>query len=399
MNYEGAFESCLGQIKQENRYREFVTLSRMVGNLPYALWHNNGKEQEVIVWCSNDYLGMSHHPQVLQAFKDAAVTYGVGSGGTRNISGTTHPHVLLEKTMADLHKKEAALLFSSGYAANEGTLSVLCKIFKNLHVFSDEKNHASIIQGLRHAQKHIFKHNDVADLQKALQAAPADAPKLIVVESIYSMSGNIAPLKEICALAKEFNSLLYVDEVHAMGVYGPKGAGLVAQFELEDHVDIVQGNFAKGYGVVGGYIAASALIVDCIRSSASSFIFTTSLPPAVSMAILTCVNHLSKSDSERCTLWNNVQLLKQLLINEHIPVLSNSGHIIPILVGDPLKCKQLSRRLLHEFGIYVQPINYPTVPRGEEMLRITVTTYHTHEMIYELVQALRSLWNQDVEAA
>lgn len=399
MNYKGAFESCLEQIKQENRYREFVTLSRMVGNLPYALWHNQGKEQEVIVWCSNDYLGMSHHPQVLQAFKDGAVTYGVGSGGTRNISGTTHPHVLLEKTMADLHKKEAALLFSSGYAANEGALSVICKIFKNLHVFSDEKNHASIIQGVRHAQKHIFKHNDVADLQRALEAAPAGGAKLIVVESIYSMTGIIAPLKEICTLAKQFNCLLYVDEVHAMGVYGPKGSGLVAQFELEDQVDIIQGNFAKGYGVVGGYIAANALIVDCIRSSASSFIFTTSMPPAVSMAILACVNHLSKSDSERCTLWNNVQLLKQLLINEHIPVLSNSGHIIPILVGDPVKCRQLSKRLLHDFGIYVQSINYPTVPRGEEMLRITVTSYHTQEMIYELVHALRSLWNQDMEAA
>ena len=400
MIYESVFKSKLDHIKQENRYREFVSLSRVVGNMPYAIWHDEEDfEKEVIVWCTNDYLGMSHHPKVLDAFKDGALTYGVGSGGTRNISGTLYHHGKLEELVAKLHSKEAGLLFTSGYTANEGALSAVIKAFDDMIVFSDEKNHSSIIHGVRSggAQKHVFLHNDIDALERLLNLYPEDQPKLIVVTSVYSMHGDFAPLEKLCELSKKYNALLYVDEVHAVGLYGDSGAGLCEHLGLSDDIDIIQGNFAKAYGVVGGYIAATNAVVDYIRSSASSFIFTTSLPPSITLASYASVSYLMESQSERNLLWSNVALLKETLDKTNLPYLRNNGHIVPVLVNGALRCKSICKRLLHEFGIYVQPINYPTVKKGEEMVRITVTPYHTKSMIFDLVHALEEVLYKPTE--
>ncbi|CAO5675868.1 MAG: 5-aminolevulinate synthase [Holosporales bacterium] len=399
MPYEHLLSVKLQQIRDENRYRKFVALSRIVGNLPYATWHNkeSNEEQEVIVWCTNDYLGMSHHKEVLQAFKEGCLTYGVGSGGTRNISGTAHPHVMLEQTMADLHKKEAGLLFVSGYAANEGALSSLANILGDAVIFSDEKNHASIIQGIKlsKCEKRVYAHNDMAQLEEMLKEYPIEKPKIIVVVSVSSMRGDFAPLRELCALKKKYNALLFVDEVHAVGMYGPRGAGLISHFELEDDVDIIQGNFAKGYGVIGGYIAASSIIIESIRLHASSFIFTTSIPPAVALASQASVKHLAENDQERQMLWKRVKMLKKALSETTVNFVENESHMVPVIIGDAKKCLIFCYRLLNEHGIYVQPINYPTVPIGQEMIRLTVTPFHTEDMILELVESLQKIWTEE----
>lgn len=404
LNYDHAFNAELVKLKEEGRYREFVPLSRMMGDFPYALWHcNETQQKEVVVWCTNDYLNMSHNKQVVRAFQEAAQYFGVGSGGTRNIAGTSYPHLLLENEMADLHQKDAALTFSSGYAANEGALSALSNAFKDMIIFSDEKNHASMIQGIREGKGayKIFKHNDMVHLESLIKDLPLSQPKLIAVTSVYPMLGDFANLEELCDLAEQYNALLYVDEVHAMGIYGPEGDGLVAHFNLQDKVHIIQGNFAKGYGAIGGYIAGSASIVDYIRSFASSFIFTTSLPPATTQAALESVKYLRKSAIEREKLWQNVALLKDSLRHHHVPFIKNESHIVAVIIGGASHCKHFCDRLLIEYGIYLQPINYPTVPLGQEMVRITITPEHSLEMINALAQALNELLNENkrLEAA
>lgn len=395
MNYNQFFASHLQQLRQEGRYRVFADLERPVGEAPYAYWHHEGGKEKVVVWCSNDYLGMSHHPEVIMAAHDAVTTYGVGSGGTRNISGTAHPHVLLEEAVADFHQKESALIFSSGYTANEATLSCLLRHLPNIIAFSDEKNHASVIQGISHsgAKKAIFKHNDLADLEAKLKQYPLEQPKLVVITSIYSMSGDIAPLRDICRLAKEHNALTYVDEVHAVGMYGQHGAGIIEQEGLQDLVDIIQGNFAKGFGVVGGYIAGSELLVDFVRSTASGFIFTTSIPPATAIAALKSLEIIATDDQLRQTFWDNVNYFKQQLLKTHLPYEITDSHIVPIVIGDARICREICDTLLHEDKIYIQPINYPTVPVGQERLRITVTPAHTHDHIDQLVAALVQICN------
>ena len=367
MDYTRFFDDQIQLLKQEGRYRIFADLERLVGEAPLAMWHSSHGPRKVIVWCSNDYLGMSHHPDVVQAMVEAVEAYGAGSGGTRNISGTAHPHVLLEQEVAELHGKEQALLFSSGYMANEATISALAESLPECVVLSDEKNHASIIQGVRlsRAEKRIFKHNDLKDLATHLASLNPHQPKLIVCISVYSMDGDFAPIHDICDLAKKYNALTYLDEVHAVGLYGPKGAGVAAALGVQDRVDIIQANFAKAYGVVGGYIAGDKSLVDYVRSSASGFIFTTSLPPAVAAAIRASVAHLKNDETLRSRLWDNVALLKQLLEKTSLPYVKCPTHIIPVVVGDAILCRQVCDRLLQDYGIYVQPINYPTVPKGK----------------------------------
>lgn len=396
MNYTHFFEEKLQYLKAESRYRIFTQLERVVGQEPYALWHTGDTKQKIIVWCSNDYLGMSHHPQVVDAFSKGAATYGVGAGGTRNISGTCHQHVLLEQTVACLHNKEAGLVFTSGYTANEATLCALGEHLPHCVFFSDEKNHASMIQGIRHshAEKYVFSHNNMGDLKKKLQDTPKDRPKIIACVSVYSMDGDIAPLADICDLAHQHNALIFLDEVHAVGIYGPGGSGVATQMGLQDSIHIIQGNFAKAYGVVGGYIAGQSALVDFVRSYASGFIFTTSLPPATAMAARTSIEVLQESDDLRERLWQNVAYMKRCLEKTNIYFESKGSHILPIIVGDAEKCRILSRRLLDEYGHYLQPINYPTVPKGKERLRLTVTPQHTEEMMESLAQALNALWPQ-----
>lgn len=396
IDYNSFFSQHLTTLKTEGRYRIFANLERQVGKAPYALWHkNNGETQEVVVWCSNDYLGMSHHPEVISAFQQAAGNYGVGSGGTRNISGTAHLHYQLEKTLADLHNKEAALVLSSGYAANEAALSALGEGLPNCVFFSDEKNHASMIQGIRHskAEKIIFKHNDMLDLRKKLESVDPNRPKVIAVVSVYSMDGDLAPLKQICDLAKEFKALTYLDEVHATGIYGPEGNGVAAHLDLLDQIDIIQSNFAKAYGVIGGYIAGSKSLVDFVRSYASGFIFTTSLPPAIVAAAQKSIEILKNDHSYQQKLWENVNYLKEKLRKTNVSFIDSPSHIVPVVVGDAFACQQLAHELLNNFNLYVQPINYPTVPKGQERLRLTVTPFHTFEMIENLVNALTVLWD------
>lgn len=396
MDYTQFFDDQIRLLKQEGRYRIFADLERLVGEAPYALWHSVAGSRKVIVWCSNDYLGMSHHPDVVKAMAEAVETYGAGSGGTRNISGTAHPHVLLEQDVAELHGKEQGLIFSSGYVANEATISTLAEGLPNCVVLSDEKNHASIIQGIRlsRAEKRIFKHNDLKDLERHLASLDLHQPKLIVCISVYSMDGDFVPIEGICDLAKKYNALTYLDEVHAVGLYGPRGAGVAAALGVQDRIDIIQANFAKAYGVIGGYIAGSKSLVDYIRSSASGFIFTTSLPPAVAAAVRASIAHLRDNDDLRKRLWDNVTLLKQLLEKTNLPYVKCPTHIIPVVVGDAALCRQVCDKLLQDYGIYVQPINYPTVPVGQERLRLTVTPYHTQKMIHELVGALEDIWQK-----
>lgn len=394
MDYDHIFSTHLQSLKAEGRYRIFADLERLVGEAPYALWHAPEGKKKVIVWCTNDYLGMSQHPEVIEAMTKAATRYGAGSGGTRNISGTSHSHVMLEQEVADLHGKEGGLIFTSGYNANEATISALAQALPNCVVLSDEKNHASIIQGIRsgRCERRIFRHNDLADLRENLESIDPKRPKIIAFISVYSMDGDIAPIQGICDLAKEFNAITYLDEVHAVGLYGAEGAGIASHYGLKDRIDIIQANFAKAYGVIGGYIAGSAPLVDYVRSAASGFIFTTSLPPGVVAAAHKSISILRKDTTLRNKLWHNVEILKTRLEKSTVPFQCVNSHIIPVIVGNAAQCHNACDILRREYDIYVQPINYPTVPRGQERLRLTVTPNHTPEMIHHLVDALEDIW-------
>jgi 5-aminolevulinate synthase len=393
--YDEILADAIGRLKSEGRYREFADICRIRGRFPRALYRGQGAEREVTVWCSNDYLGMGQHPAVLKAMHEAIDDVGAGSGGTRNISGTTHYHVELERELADLHGKGAALLFNSGYMANEATLSSLVRALPNCIVLSDELNHASMIEGIRHGggEKLIWRHNDLADLETKLKTLAGDRPKLIAFESVYSMDGDIAPLKEICALAKRYGALTYLDEVHAVGMYGPRGGGIAEREGLLDQIDIIEGTLAKAFGLMGGYIAANATIIDAIRSFAPGFIFTTSIAPAIAAGATAAIRHLKASSLERELQSKHAKLLTASLKARGIPVTYTESHIVPLIVGDPVKCKALTDRLLSDFSIYVQPINFPTVPKGTERLRLTPGPLHGELEISKLVVAIDRLWS------
>ena len=396
MNYKNFFINNLQNIKNEGRYRIFADLEKIAGKFPQALNYNGDKVKEVTVWCSNDYLGMSQNQTVLAKMQEALQKVGAGSGGTRNISGTNHYHVLLERELCYLHQKESALLFNSGYLANLATLSTLGKNLPDCTFLSDEKNHASMIQGIKHsnAKKKIFKHNNLNDLENLLKKIPISAPKMIVFESVYSMDGDFAPIKEIVNLAKKYNALTYIDEVHAVGIYGKRGAGVSEKFGVMKEIDIVQGTLAKAFGVMGGYITGNKEIIDFIRSNASGFIFTTSLPPCIAAGAYTAMRHLKFSNFEREQQSKVVNNLKNALEKANIPFKNNDSHIIPVIIGNAKLCKIASQKLLDEFDIYVQPINFPTVPVGTERLRISPTPLHNDIMIKKLVNALKSIFSE-----
>jgi 5-aminolevulinate synthase len=394
MNFDGLFRQRLESLRREGRYRVFADLRRRRGCFPVADHFAPNGPREVTVWCSNDYLGMGQHPKVIAAMHEAIDAVGAGSGGTRNISGTTHYHVELEDELADLHGKEQALLFTSAYLANEATLSTLQKLLPGSVVFSDEKNHASMIEGIRHGggEKRIFRHNDLADLEAKLREAPAEAPKIIAFESVYSMDGHISPIAAICDLAEKYGALTYLDEVHAVGLYGPRGGGIAERDGVMDRVDIVNGTLAKGYGVMGGYIAGTRDLCDAIRSFAPGFIFTTSLAPAIAAGALASIRHLKTSPLERARHQERVRTLKGRLTAAGLPLFQNSSHIVPVLIGDPVHCKSVTDTLLRRYGIYVQPINYPTVPKGTERMRLTPSPAHSDEQMANLIHALEELW-------
>lgn len=396
MNYNKYFTEALNSLKNEGRYRVFNDIKRTLGNFPNAIHYSDSEEKEVSVWCSNDYLGMGQNKKVLNAMHEAIDSAGAGSGGTRNISGTSHYHVLLENELADLHNKEGALLFTSGYISNEASLSTIASILPDCVVLSDELNHASMIQGIRNskAERFIFKHNNPDHLYKILKTIPPERPKLVAFESVYSMDGDIAPIKELCEVAKANNALTYLDEVHAVGMYGPRGGGIAEREGLMDELDIIEGTLAKAYGTMGGYIASNKNIIDVIRSFASSFIFTTSLPPAIAAGALASVKHLKTSCVERTIHQERAKSLKEKLRQTGIIVMPSESHIVPILVGDPKLCKKASDMLLANFSIYVQPINYPTVPKGKERLRITPSPLHDEKMIDYLVDSLKKVWKE-----
>jgi len=397
VNYEAHLDAAIGRLHDEGRYRTFIDIERRQGKYPHAIWRRaDGTERPVTVWCGNDYLGMGQHPAVLEAMHAALDATGAGSGGTRNISGTTVYHKRLEAELADLHAKESALLFTSAYIANDATLSTLPRLFPGLVILSDELNHASMIEGIRRngGQKRIFRHNDLAHLRQLLQELPANAPKLIAFESIYSMDGDFGPIEAICDLADEFGALTYIDEVHAVGMYGPRGAGVAERDGLMGRIDIINGTLAKAYGVMGGYIAASHKMCDAIRSYAPGFIFTTSLPPAVAAGAAASVAHLKHDQARRDLHQTQARILKTRLKAMGLPFIDHGSHIVPVIVGDPVHTKQLSDMLLEQFGIYVQPINFPTVPRGTERLRFTPSPVHGPKELDALVNALDSLWSR-----
>jgi 5-aminolevulinate synthase len=396
MNYESFFRSQLDGLRREGRYRVFADIERQRGSFPRAIRHDAGKTREVTVWCSNDYLGMGQHPKVLAAMHAALDRYGAGAGGTRNISGTNHEHVLLEKDLADLHGTEAALLFNSGYMSNWASLSTLAGRMPGCVIVSDEMNHASMIEGMRHsrAERRLFKHNDVADLRRVLADLPADAPKLVAFESLYSMDGDIAPIAAICDAADEFGAMTYCDEVHATGLYGQRGGGITQRDGVAHRLTVIEGTLAKAFGTIGGYIAGTAAMCDFVRSFASGFIFSTALPPAVAAGARAAIAHLKESNVERTMLLERARTLRKRLDAIAVPHLDNPSHIVPVMVYDPVQCKRISDMLLDRFGVYVQPINYPTVPRGTERLRITPGPVHTDADMDHLVASLEAVWSQ-----
>ena len=393
MDYHALISGHVERLKQENRYRHFVELERKVGQHPFASWHSDDGPREVTVWCSNDYLGMGQSDHAISAMAQSVKNHGTGAGGTRNISGTSSSIVALEKECALVHEKERALAFTSGYVANEASISALLSMMDEPLVLSDAMNHASIISGIRYArvEKAIFRHNDVAHLEELLAAQPIERHKLIIFESVYSMDGDTSPIAEIAALAKKYNAMTFLDEVHAVGMYGKYGGGVAQRDGLSDQIDIIQGTFGKAYGAMGGYIASTDTICDAIRSYGSGFIFTTAMPPALAEAALASVSHLRHSSVEREQQQAQAQKLKRLFQEAGIPALPSTTHIVPVMVGDASKCSQISWTLLEEHNLYIQPINYPTVPRGTERLRITPGPLHTDEMLAELVTALKQV--------
>jgi 5-aminolevulinate synthase len=400
MDYQSFFEKSINDLKTEGRYRVFANLERLAGQFPKALYHSaDGASREVTIWCSNDYLGMGQNPVVLRAMHEALDKSGAGAGGTRNISGTTRYIVDLESSLADLHHKQAALVFSSGYTANEGSLSTIIKLLPECHVFSDSLNHASMIHGIRDGKsvRHIYRHNDLDHLEYLLKSAPYRAPKLIAFESVYSMEGDIAPLKEICDLADKYNAMTYLDEVHAVGVYGPRGGGIAEERGVLDRIDVIEGTLGKAYGLMGGFITGSHAIIDSIRSYSSNFIFTTALPPVLCAGALASVEYLKKSSVERTIVRQNSQILKQKLDDIGLTVMKGESHIVPLVIGDSKCCKAVTDYLLNSYHIYVQPINYPTVPRGTERMRLTATATHTVRDIEKFTDSLQKLWSENHE--
>jgi 5-aminolevulinate synthase len=395
MDFDALFQGQLDALKAEGNYRVFADLERRCGSFPKAANHKDGEVRDVTVWCSNDYLGMGQNETVVKAMVDAVQTCGTGAGGTRNISGTNHHHLLLERELADLHGKEAALLFTSGYVSNWAALSTLGARIPNAVILSDEKNHASMIEGIRHsrADKVLWKHNDWRDLDRKLHAV-GDRPKIVAFESVYSMDGDIAPIREIVEVCEAHGALSYIDEVHAVGMYGPHGGGVTEELGLAHRIDLIEGTLGKAFGCVGGYITGSAALCDFVRSFASGFIFTTALPPAVAAAAAASIRHLKQSDEERRMQKANVAKLRAKLDRAGIPHMANDSHIIPVMIGDPVKCRMISNILMDDWAIYVQPINYPTVPKGTERLRITPGPLHSDADIDHLVTALSSLWQR-----
>src|SRR5262247_4070868 len=396
MDYSQFFQTALNRLHAERRYRVFADLERIAGRYPHAVWHSPTGKRNVVIWCSNDYLGMGQHPKVIGAMVETATRMGAGAGGTRNIAGTNHPLVELEHELADLHGKEAALVFTSGYVSNETGISTMVKLMPNCLILSDAWNHNSMIEGVRQsgAQKQIFRHNDMGHLEELLQAADPQRPKLIAFETLYSMDGDVAPINRICDLAQRYGAMTYADEVHAVGMYGPRGGGMAAHQGAMHRVDVLEGTLAKAFGCLGGYISGSAALIDAVRSYAPGFIFTTALPSAVCAAATAAIRHLKTSSFERERHQNRATRVKAVLNSAGLPVMPSDTHIVPVLVGDPEKCKRATDLLLCEYGIYIQPINYPTVPKGSERLRITPSPHHDGGMTDHLAEALLDVWER-----
>jgi 5-aminolevulinate synthase len=396
MNYDSFFADALARLHDERRYRVFADLERIAGRFPHAYWHTQGVKRNVVIWCSNDYLGMGQHPKVVGAMVETATRIGTGAGGTRNIAGTNHPLVQLEHELADLHGKEAALLFTSGYVSNQTGIATIAKLLPNCLILSDALNHNSMIEGVRQAgcEYRIFRHNDAAHLEELLRAADPARPKLIACESLYSMDGDVAPLREFCDLAERYGAMTYVDEVHAVGMYGPRGGGITERDGVMARVDVIEGTLAKAFGCLGGYISAKADVIDAVRSYAPGFIFTTALPPPVCAAATAAIRHLKSSSWERERHQDRAARVKAVLTTAGLPVMMNDTHIVPVFVGDAELCKRASDLLLEQHGIYIQPINYPTVAKGTERLRITPSPYHDDALIDRLAEAMVDIWDR-----
>ena len=396
MDYKKFFSDSLNSLKKSGEYRVFKDIGRIAGSFPNAKFNDSIKKENIVVWCSNDYLGMGQHPFVLEAIERAMRELGAGSGGTRNISGTNHHHIALENEISEIHEKESSLIFTSGYVANDATLSTLGSKLKSCAIFSDEKNHASMINGIRNSksEKFIFKHNDIKHLETLLKKIDIDRPKIIVFESVYSMDGDFAPIKSFVKLAKKYKALTYLDEVHAVGLYGSRGGGVAQEQKIMHEIDIINGTLAKSFGLIGGYVSSSKSIIDFIRSYSSGFIFTTSIPPAIACGAIVSIRYVKDNQQLRDKLKEKCLLIKEKLLAANIPFLKTKSHIIPIIIGDSKLCKKAADELLEKYKVYLQPINYPTVPRGEERLRITPSPLHTDQMIDGLINALKFVWKK-----